>query len=77
MNCREKNYDILRIIAAFMVISIHVSAESVSYNIAMPNSIFSFGNFFNSFSRFGVPIFIMLSGAFLLTNPKNTNFSYN
>lgn len=68
---REKNLDALRVLATFMVITLHVSATYVRGNINNINIYFTLGNFFNSFTRVCVPIFVMLSGAFLIDNPDN------
>lgn len=60
--------DLLRILAAFAVIVIHVSAtdwyilDVKSYDWLVTNTI-------NGFMRWSVPIFVMISGVFLL-NPK-------
>ncbi len=64
------------------VIVIHVSAQfigamtsseeyaSVEFDYVLNDVIY------NGVSRFAVPCFIMLSGAFLLDNPKNTDYLY-
>lgn len=74
MKTREKNLDVLRVLAAFMVILLHVSAVYVIENIDQPNLYFTIGNFFDSISRVGVPIFVMLSGAFILDNDGNKDY---
>ena len=76
MKKRETNYDLLRIISTFAVILIHVNATVLNSgeqhqgyeNIVM--------NIINIVTRFSVPCFVMLSGAFLLSNPKNKNYKY-
>lgn len=73
---RENNLDFLRIIACIMVISIHVSAFYVTKYIETPNFKFTIGNFYDSFSRLGVPIFVLLSGRFALSDKKNINVKY-
>jgi len=82
MKQRENNFDLLRILACIAVIMIHVSSK---YYIAMTNASF-FGEkysnyhgfivFFNTISRFAVPCFVMITGAFLLSNPKNKDRKY-
>ena len=58
-------FDLLRIFSAFSVILIHVSAEYYNHiNIDNPNWKISF--YYNGFSRFGVPIFFMISGTLFL-----------
>lgn len=80
---RDYSYDLLRIISAIAVIMIHVSATWV---IGAIKDVSQFGltvdqlsqpmasNLYNSISRFAVPCFIMLSGAFILDNDKNENY---
>lgn len=56
---RENNFDLLRIIATTAVIIIHVGSYfKVTYNSG-------FGEFCDIFFKFGVPLFLMLSGAFI------------
>lgn len=79
---RENNYDLLRIISAIAVIAIHVS--EVWMNASMNAKVFGEvyrGEmlpicFYNALSCFAVPCFIMLSGAFILTNEKNMDYKY-
>lgn len=73
-NKRNKNLDVLRVIAAFMVVVLHVSGSYVMENIESPNMYFTVGNFFDSITRICVPIFVMLSGSFILDNPKNREY---
>ncbi|SHF43292.1 acyltransferase [Dysgonomonas macrotermitis] len=60
----------LRAIAMMAVIMIHVSGEVVILNTSTIS--WHSANLWNSFSRFSVPIFFMLSGSFLLSSNKNT-----
>jgi surface polysaccharide O-acyltransferase-like enzyme len=62
--------DYARIISAFAVIIIHVSASKVTTTVDINSYVWLIGNFYDSFSRWSVPVFIMASGALLL-NPKN------
>ena len=78
---RESNFDLLRILCAFAVIAIHVSAQFVVAMTADPNyaglefeSVLN-STLWNVLSRFAVPCFVMLSGAFILANNKNADFS--
>ena len=65
INALRINYfDILRIISSFAVIIIHVSARYNSLNCNNYN--YKIGFFYNGVSRFGVPIFFMISGALFL-----------
>lgn len=80
---RENKYDLLRTFSALAVICIHVSQTYVDgatstdlwggqyYTEHMLTSCL-----YNSLSRFAVPCFIMLSGAFTLDNPKNADFKF-
>ena len=79
---RESNYDLLRIISAIAVITIHVSSHYIG-GIVSPDN---FGDFYlehilttcayNVLSRFAVPCFIMLSGAFILADDRNADYQY-
>lgn len=67
--CKREIYaDLLRIIAAFTVVFQH-TVTSVWYTVPVDSSDFAALNFLNSLSRFGVGVFIMISGAFMLS-PK-------
>lgn len=73
-NNRENNYDLLRILSAVAVVFIHIN----QYYMALPNqksfTVCLCENIIEVFTRFCVPCFFMLSGAFLLSNPKNKNY---
>ncbi|MBP9509839.1 MAG: acyltransferase family protein [Fusobacteriaceae bacterium] len=71
---RNNELDFLRSFACFLVIVIHVSADFVVDNINNYNFQFTIGNFFDSISRISVPIFVMLSGAFILGNGHNSDY---
>ncbi len=60
-------YDNLRVIATIGVICIHVSSDYQPETGTIPNYSFWIGNIFDSLSRFSVPVFVMLSGALLLS----------
>ena len=60
---RRGNYDLLRIVAQFFVVVLHVSSSVVA-NPSDPE-FFSY-NFYSMLSRFSVPVFVMLSGYFNL-----------
>lgn len=75
MTSRKNSYDLLRIISAFAVILIHVNATiTANANISLLN--WTLGSFINTITRFSVSCFVMLSGALLLNNKKNANYSY-
>lgn len=74
MGKRIQYYDNLRIIAIIMAIVIHVSMAW--WGVSSLNSTdFLFANLFNSLSRCGVPIMVMLSGALLIRPNHKENFS--
>ena len=79
---RESNYDFLRVISTVAVIIIHVSGTYI--DAFTDEKFFGYINFdhafvsclYNILSRFAVPCFVMLSGAFLLDNEKNADYGY-
>ncbi len=62
--------DLLRIIAAFGVIILHVAATGYYYKYEAGTIGWQMRNLYDSLSRFSVPVFVMVSGIFLL-NPGN------
>ena len=63
---REYSFDLLRVVAMFMVVMIHVSnVYSRDFGL-ISNSSFFVSLIFNTVSRLSVPIFFMISGALLL-----------
>ena len=66
---RNISFDLLRIICAFSVVVLHVSAQYIIIN-EVDSLFFRLSNFLNSISRFGVPIFVMLSGVLFLSEEK-------
>lgn len=72
----KRNYtiDTLRTIAILLVVLLHVSAEYVNYGMENSTYDVSFwiGNIVDSFSRICVPIFVLISGMFLIG--RNENF---
>lgn len=77
---RESSYDLLRIICVVAVVTIHVSATYVEAVLSgreisdCSSSSIIIMVLYNSLSRFAVPCFVMLTGAFLLDNDKNAEF---
>lgn len=67
---RYLSYDIIRIIALLMIVMVHVSAYMVIFFPATDKVEWTVGNIFNGISRAGVPMFILLSGALLLSEDK-------
>ena len=83
MKKRESTYDLLRIISAIAIIMIHVSdtwfvnaIEDISENglrienLQAPAVVC----IYHSISGFAVPCFLLLSGAFILDNERNSDY---
>lgn len=79
---RESNYDLLRIVSCIAVIAIHISGTYMNaitdkevfgelYTDHMLSTIFYY-----TLSRFAVPCFVMLSGAFILSDERNKEYKY-
>lgn len=64
---REEWADALRCIAAFWVVMIHVAAVPTTHMADIPLSWWSWADAYDAASRAAVPIFVMVSGALLLT----------
>lgn len=62
--------DLLRCIAAFAVIIIHVLGPLRGLYGEVPTSEWFAAASFNSFTRWAVPVFMMISGALLLSNDR-------
>lgn len=69
---RDYNMDLLRVVAAFMVIVIHVSAYNFGDTPSKSTEWLSY-NFFDSIVRSAVPIFLMISGACFLNKKTQGN----
>ena len=67
---RDYRIDLLRILACLMVVFIHVSAFGMLSGVGSFN--WHIGNIYDSLVRSAVPLFVMISGAFLLSK----NISY-
>lgn len=76
MNKRDNNLDLLRIVAAIMVIVQHVSAIYIHRLDNNLDGYYETANIYFSISVYAVPIFVMLSGAFLLSNSQNSDYVY-
>ena len=62
---RKLHYDLLRIVAAFSVVVLHSSAQ-FWYYLDLHSAEWLIVNGYDAVFRFGVPIFVMLSGAMFL-----------
>lgn len=75
---RNFQIDTLRTIATFLVIAIHIYAPFLGNNVlTYNNASFWLSNFIDSFSRIAVPIFVMISGYFLLGKTESLNSFFN
>ena len=75
INKRRFALDLLRIIAAFGVVWLHVSTRVLASS--NPHSFtWLIANMANSMSRWCVPVFVMISGAFLLKAPPSGPFEF-
>lgn len=73
---KEKNFEFLRGISCICIIVLHVSGwcyGEYGYGSEI-DQYFCGATFFNVITRYAVPSFIMLTGAFTLNNPKNCHF---
>ena len=71
---RSVHYDLLRIFASFAVICIHICSDSFTWEAGnYSTSVWGYLNVFDSLSRFGVPIFVMLSGCFMIDKYKENS----
>ncbi len=75
---RYNSYDLLRIFSAISVIIIHVNAHFFGSRAGAPSSSLYYvaESLLNIVTRFSVPAFIMISGAFILGNPANRDYIY-
>ena len=67
---RNYNIDLLRILAALAVVTIHVSAKQM-YQAEISSIRWMTYNLYDSAVRWAVPVFVMISGSFLL-DPAHT-----
>lgn len=72
---RQYNYDLLRIISTIAVIFIHANWLYFKSFYENPESSITWIllALINIITRFSVPAFVMLSGAFILSNDKNAD----
>ncbi len=62
--------DLLRVIATFVIVILHVSGSNW-HNVPVSGFEWKVFNFYDSMARFSVPVFVMISGMFLLDNKKS------
>ena len=70
-NSRIIYIDVLRIIAAFAVILLHVSSQR--FKDCFPSDEWIVRMIYNSLGRWSVPVFVMISGALFLDKSKKIN----
>ncbi len=62
---RKIEYDILRILSALSVVFMHITVNNL-YSLPMTSNTWLAGTVINAVSHFGVPVFVMISGAIFL-----------
>ena len=62
------HWDLLRILAAFSIVMLHVAAQ-FWYDLDKQSAEWLIANSYDALFRFGVPIFVMISGVLFL-NPN-------
>ncbi len=72
---RQYNLDYLRVFASVAIILLHVTAQSLPY-VELAGTEWNIYNFCNAASRWGVPVFIMMSGALFLPREIPTKTLY-
>lgn len=70
---RKINFDLMRVFLAFLVVVLHTSAFFWPLENFSDNN-FLYLSFINSFTRASVPVFLMLSGYFLLSREENLTY---
>ena len=74
-NIRDNSMDLLRLLSCFAIVLIHVNAHYFIPRSAVPSfaSVYVIESLINIITRFSVPAFVMISGAFVLGNQQNAN----
>ena len=73
MSQRNPNIDVMRVLAAFAVVWLHVSVRVIYSDPNVTSSGWWVGNIIDSFSRWSVPLFVMVSGALSLSAPSSSS----
>lgn len=77
---RNNSLDLLRILSTISVMIIHINAHFFEPLSELPPSLHNMNyvieSILNIITRFSVPAFVMISGAFILNNPKNRDFRF-
>ncbi|WP_299017296.1 acyltransferase [uncultured Photobacterium sp.] len=69
-------FDVMRCVAAIAVVVIHVLGPYRDQLGAIPDSSWITAITFNSFSRWAVPVFIMITGALMLSDTREFDLQY-
>ena len=72
---RQYNLDYLRVFASIAIILLHVTAQNMPY-VELVGTEWNIYNICNSASRWGVPVFVMMSGALFLPREIPTKTLY-
>lgn len=67
---KDSRLDLIRVIACAAVVLLHVSARPFYMGDQISSTWWFLGNVISSLTHWCVPVFVMLSGALLLGNPK-------
>lgn len=72
---RDNSMDLLRLLSCFAIVLIHVNAQYFIPRSVVPSlaSVYIIESLINIITRFSVPAFVMISGAFVLGNRQNAN----
>lgn len=69
-------FDWLRVYATILVVTIHVAANYIGLNYTDGRAAWLSANFYEAIARSSVPLFVMISGALLLSNKKDIDYSF-
>lgn len=72
---RQYHLDYLRVFASVAIILLHVTAQNMQY-VELVGTEWNIYNICNSASRWGVPVFVMMSGALFLPREISTKTLY-
>ena len=72
---RQYNLDYLRVFSSVAIILLHVTAQNMSY-VSLAGTEWNIYNICNGASRWGVPVFVMMSGALFLPREIPTKTLY-
>lgn len=68
---RAVHFDLIRVLATYCVVQLHVATPWLWRETDFNSSVFITSLFFDAFGRIGVPLFLMISGALLLTHEES------